>query len=137
MTTEAVPRTVSEIMTSPVLTVFPWEDACNAARVMDSRHVRHLPVIDRDRRLVGVLSYRSVLHVLATAGKLQTQVGELMQPRPQAVTPSTSCLEAIGFMRSQGHGCLPVVDHGRLVGIVTAADFVDASAGLLDRWLRE
>jgi CBS domain-containing protein len=51
-------------------------------------------------------------------------------------TPETSTLEAIETMRSRRVACLPVVRDGRLVGIVTEHDFMDATAVLLDRWLR-
>jgi len=58
-----------------------------------------------------------------------------MKTDPVAVTSSTSSLEAIEVMQSNHVGCLPVVDDGQLVGIVTSYDFLDASARLFKEHL--
>ena len=60
-----------------------------------------------------------------------------MRPDPVTVTPETSTLDAIELMRKHRVGCLPVVQGGKLVGIVTEWDFIEMAAQLVDRWLRE
>ena len=56
---------------------------------------------------------------------------------PVAIGPETNTLDAIALMRDQKVGCLPVVEGGKLVGLVTESDFIAVSAKLLDRWLRD
>jgi CBS domain-containing protein len=58
-----------------------------------------------------------------------------MKADPVTVTPATPTLEAIELMRALRVGCLPVVENGVLVGIVTATDFLNASAKLLEEQL--
>jgi CBS domain-containing protein len=58
-----------------------------------------------------------------------------MKTAPVTVSPQTPTLEAVALMRTQKVGCLPVVEDGALVGIVTAQDFLDASAKLFEQHL--
>jgi CBS domain-containing protein len=58
-----------------------------------------------------------------------------MKTDPVTVTPQTPTLEAVASMREHKVGCLPVVEDGVLVGIVTAQDFLDASAKLFEQHL--
>ena len=59
-----------------------------------------------------------------------------MKADPVTVAPDTPTLDAIGLMRARKVGCLPVVENGTLVGIVTAQDFLDASARLFEQHLK-
>jgi CBS domain-containing protein len=59
-----------------------------------------------------------------------------MKENPLTVTPDTPTLEAIEVMRRNRVGCLPVVERGTLVGIVTAQDFLDASARLFEMHMK-
>jgi len=63
-------------------------------------------------------------------------VRDIMKADPVTVSPETPTLEAVGLMRARGVGCLPVVENGALVGIVTAHDFLAASARLFEERLR-
>jgi CBS domain-containing protein len=53
---------VGEVMTSPVITIQRCLTADDALKLMDERHIRHLPVINTDGKLAGMLSVRSLLH---------------------------------------------------------------------------
>jgi CBS domain-containing protein len=59
-----------------------------------------------------------------------------MVSNPVTVAPGDTTIAAIEVMREHRIGCLPVVDHGRLVGLVTEHDFIDAAANLLEETLR-
>jgi acetoin utilization protein AcuB len=59
-----------------------------------------------------------------------------MKDAPITVAPTTPTPEAIRTMRHHKVGCLPVIEGGRLVGIVTAHDFLEASASLLEEHLK-
>ena len=60
-----------------------------------------------------------------------------MKPNPVTVPPETSSLEAVRLMRRHRIGCLPVVQKGRLVGIVTESDFLGVASSLLEQQLKE
>ena len=83
------------------------------------------------------MTHRDLLRLLARGlpqGNLApVTVRALMKPDPITVTPATSTLDAMNLMRSRKVGCLPVVENGCLVGIVTAYDFLAVSAHLLEK----
>ena len=130
-------RTVSQIMTTDLFTVHPEDLVDLAASVMDWEHIRHVPVEDSDGSLVGVLSHRAVLRLVARgrAGG-PVAVRDLMETDMVTTTPEASALEAIELMRSGGVACLPVVKDGHLVGILTEHDFIQVAARLLEEKLR-
>ena len=133
-------RTVGQFMTTDLFTVRPDDLVDFAASVMDWRHVRHVPVEDEDGRLVGLLSHRDLLKLLARRGTgpldSPVTVRDIMKADTVTVSPQTPTLEAIDLMRARGVGCLPIVEGGALVGIVTAHDFLAASARLFEERLR-
>jgi CBS domain-containing protein len=134
-------RKVSQVMTTDLFTVHPEDLIDLAASVMDWKHLRHVPVESTEGELVGILSHRAVLRLVAQ-GKTSSDRGtlavrDLMQPDPITVTPDTSSLEAISTMRTRGVSCLPVVRDKKLVGIVTEHDFINVAARLLEEKLRE
>jgi CBS domain-containing protein len=106
---------------------------------MDWRHVRHVPVEDDAGRLIGIVSHRDLLRLLArgvpAGGAEPLAVSSVMRQNPLTVSPQTPTLEAINLMRTSKVGCLPVVEAGRLVGIITAYDFLVASASLFEKYL--
>jgi CBS domain-containing protein len=112
-----------------------------AASLMDWEHIRRVPVEDDDGRLVGLLSQRGLLRLVARGGGrpggAPIAVREVMKADPVTVGPKTSILEAIEIMRTNKVGCLPVVEDGHLVGIVTEHDFIEVSKALLEEKLRE
>jgi CBS domain-containing protein len=59
-----------------------------------------------------------------------------MKRDPITVTPKTPTLEALGIMRRSKVGCLPVVENGKLIGIVTAYDFLALSAEIIEKQLK-
>ena len=132
-------RTVGQFMSRDLFTVEPNDLIDLAASVMDWRHIRHVPVEDGDGRLVGLVTHRALLRMLASGKREQSSnpmtVREIMVTNPITVSPSTSSLEAIEVMRSSKIGCLPVVEGNHLVGILTSFDFLDASAHLFKEQL--
>lgn len=133
-------RTVGQIMTTDLFTVHAEDIVDLAASLMDWEHLRHVPVEDAEGRLVGLVSHRSLMRILARgqgASAHPVSVGEVMETEPLTVTPETSTLEAIELMRNNRIGCLPVVKDGKLAGIITEHDFFEIAGSLLERWLRE
>jgi CBS domain-containing protein/gamma-glutamyl:cysteine ligase YbdK (ATP-grasp superfamily) len=132
-------RTVGQLMVTDLFTVRPDDIIDLAASLMDWQHIRYVPVEDDEGHLVGLISHRLLLRQLARGASegLHVAVREVMRTDLVTVTPDTSALEAVELMRRNKVGCLPVVQDGRLVGIVTEHDFVELAALLLERWLRE
>lgn len=133
-------RHVSQFMATDLFTVRPGDIVDFAASLMDWRHVRHVPVEDDDGRLVGLVSHRSLLRLVATGrvgGDHKVTVAEIMNPNPITVTPETSTVDAIRLMREAQLACLPVVVNDKLVGLVTEHDLIVVSSHLLERYLAE
>ncbi len=132
---------VEQYMSTDLFTVHEDEVIDLVANMMDWKHVRHIPVEDEDHRLVGLVSYRQLLRLLAR--DLQQgrdhpiPVREVMARDPITVHPDTPTLEAIELMRKSRVACLPVVLDGRLVGIVTEHDFLKVAGDLMTQRLRE
>jgi CBS domain-containing protein/gamma-glutamyl:cysteine ligase YbdK (ATP-grasp superfamily) len=133
-------RTVGQFMSTDLFTVRPDDLVDLAAAVMDWRHIRHVPVEDEAGRLVGLVSHRDILRLLARgsagAASEPVTVRQIMKPDPVTVAPDTPTLDAIALMRARRVGCLPVVERGTLVGILTAHDFLHASADLFEQQLQ-
>jgi CBS domain-containing protein len=131
-------QTVGQFMATDLFTVRPDDLVDLAASVMTWRHIRHVPVENNEGRLVGLVSHRALLKLLSSGApdnKDPVTVGEIMTPDPLTVSSTTPTLEALEIMRRNRVGCLPVLDDGRLVGIVTSYDFLDASAQLFKEQL--
>ena len=133
-------RTVSQIMSRDLFTLHPEDVIDLAASLMDWEHIRYVPVEDDDGNLVGLVSQRMLMRLVT--GKRHgpeeepIAVREIMKRDPVTISTGDTTLSAIAAMREHKIGCLPVVEQGRLVGIVTEHDFIEASAKLLEETLR-
>ena len=127
-------HTVGHLMSTDLFTVQPDDLVEMVARVMEWRDVRHVPVEDEEGHLVGIVSHRSLLRMLAdgTPGGVEELVAvrQIMNPDPVSVAPTTPVSEAVELMRRRRIGSLPVVEDGRLVGIITVYDFLESTARL-------
>lgn len=127
---------VRDLMTSDVTTLKRNDTLSLADDIMNLGRIRHLPVLDDDEReLVGMVSQRDLFRgALAKAlgygqrGQRKVLdnllVKEVMATDVVTTTPDTPLVEAAKILMTRKIGCLPVVDGGRLVGILTEADFV-------------
>jgi len=97
--------------------------------------VRHVPVVDREGELVGLVTHRDLARgVLGRTQELpigveedllrRRRVGEIMVTEPDTIEPETPLREAAEIMLENKIGCLPVTEGTHLVGILTEADFV-------------
>ncbi|MFT5139886.1 MAG: CBS domain-containing protein [Lysobacterales bacterium] len=131
-------RYVSQFMATDLFTVRPDDIVDFAASLMDWRHVRHIPVEDDNGCLVGLLSHRALLRLVATGragGENKVTVREIMNSNPITVGPETSSVDAIRLMRESQLACLPVIEKGKLVGLVTEHDLIVISSHLLEQYL--
>lgn len=132
---------VEQYMTTDVLSVHEDDPVELAANLMEWQRIRHVPVEDREHKLVGIVTYRGVLRALVQAGQYESPqavaVGEVMKRDPISVAPDLHTLKVIAIMRQFGIGCPPVVHDGKLVAIVTEHDFMDIAGQLLEQKLTE
>jgi CBS domain-containing protein len=128
-------RTVREIMTTDLITVRPEDVVELAASVMDWERIPHVPVEDADGRPVGLISARTFLR--AMGDRPRGDVGEsvpvekMMDRDPAVISADTPILQAMEDLVGKDTECLLVVEGERLVGIVTAWDFVKIAAAAL------
>ncbi|HAB29177.1 MAG TPA: hypothetical protein DCE19_00530 [Gemmatimonadetes bacterium] len=132
---------VEDYMTTQLFTVQEDELLEMVAFLMERNQIRHVPVEDEQNRLVGLVSYRSILRMASDMGnegdKGTTPVKTIMERDPVCVTPETSTLEAIDMMRKNAVSCLPVLKGEKLVGLVTEADFMPIAYELLEKQLTD
>lgn len=131
---------VSQFMATDLFTVRPDDIVDFAVSLMDWRHIRHVPVEGDDGELVGMLSHRAVLRLVAEGrfgGDHKVSVKEMMIKNPVTVNSTATTVEAIRIMRDAGVACLPVVDDGKLLGLITEHDLLVVSSHLLERYLKE
>ena len=126
--------TIEQLMTTDLVTCAEEDPVELAANLMDWHRIRQVLVEDADHRLVGLLSYRRILRLLAKGhGEViaEATVGDIMKRDPVSVPPDLAPLRALELMRSFGIGALPVVVDAQLVGIVTEHDFMNVAGTLL------
>ena len=108
-----------------------------AMDLLKEHEIRHLPVLKDGERLVGILSERDIKQASpspATALEIReiyylldkVKVKQIMTRRPYTVSSTAPIEEAALIIREKKIGCLPVVDDGKLVGILTETDIIDA-----------
>jgi len=109
-----------------LLTAVPEMTVGAAARLMAQRGVGAVMVVE-DQKLVGIFTERdAVFRVIAQGRDVQTtRLGEVMTPAPITVDPDKSFGYALLLMHEKGFRHMPVLDGGRLVGIVSARNALD------------
>lgn len=133
------PQTVKDLMTREVQTVTRNDRLTRADELMRRGRLRHLPVLDDDGEIAGILSqrdmYRGALSRLLGYGEHaqdrlyeQLLVKEVMSADVVRIDPDATLREAARLMVERGVGSLLVVRDGRLEGILTEGDFVRAVA---------
>lgn len=117
---------VAAVMTTTLVVVDPDQPLESAARTMARYSIRHLPVVE-DGELVGLVSQRDLLG----ARDGDAIVRDVMTDRCAVTRPDASACEAARAILTMKVGCLPVIDEGKLVGIVTETDFVRVAYAVL------
>lgn len=126
---------VRDLMTSRVYSLSPEDDLYSVQNLMDDHNVRHVPVVDGDGDLVGLVSMRDLLRAaspsdeelpleMREARMHSRRVRDVMTEEVATVEPDVPLEEAATLMLENKFGCLPVVQGLRLTGILTESDFV-------------
>ncbi len=113
---------VQDFMTKRVETMSTGESAAEALSRMRRKRIHHL-VVTRGKEILGVVSDRD-LSDRSAEGREET-VEQVMTAPAATASPKMSMRQAANRMRGRGIGCLPVVEGGKLVGIITTTDLLD------------
>ncbi|MGD8969770.1 MAG: CBS domain-containing protein [Desulfobacterales bacterium] len=135
---------VSRSMTQEVITTDPEEDVFDAYEKMSQNRIRHLPVIDADGRLIGIVTDRDIRSALpygmikdptrtAEAEKVKDlKVMDIMTADPKTIGPHHTIQDALVLIQELRVGALPVVDkEGKLKGILSVRDLLRAFINVL------
>ena len=121
---------VRHLMTRDPVVVPPTMSLEAMTLLCQQRRLHHLLVCGRGGELLGVVSDRD-LH-----GQPGTTAQQLMSHPPLSVRPETPLSPAITYLINENISCLPVLDHGRLCGVLTTTDLVLTLQCSLQLWLR-
>ena len=113
-----------EVMTNPVIRIHPDESVAVAARMLERYNIGILPVCGNDGKIRGLVTDRDMVTRCIAAGKYpaQTRVGEIMTRQVISAVPDMDGALAAGLMGSRQIRRLPVVENGRLCGMVSLGD---------------
>jgi len=140
-----------DVMVSPVITVSPAATAKEVAELLLEKHISAVPVVDREQRLVGIVSEGDLLHRMETGTERRRSwwlegftsnhtlaieyikahgrtVADIMTRKVITVSPGTPLHEIATLMESNAVKRVPVVENGQLVGIVSRANLIQAVA---------
>ena len=134
---------VAEIMTREPYTLGPDDTLADARKLMAEHHIRHIPIVSGDGTLVGLVSQRDVLaaedsSVLHQAGDPESSeayvaLSSVMTSPVQTVDEHAGLRGTAMHLQKNKMGCLPVLNEGRLVGIITDSDFVAIAINLMEQ----
>lgn len=120
-----------DYMVTEVATVYPNDTISHARNLMLERGVKRLLVVDKEGKLVGILTLRDIVRILSSRrapwkwrSLEDSLIGTYMTKDPVTVTPDTTIYEAAKLMIELGISGLPVVRSNSLVGLLTKTDLI-------------
>jgi CBS domain-containing membrane protein len=133
---------VKDIMTSEVFVLHATQTLELVRSLMRIKHVRHVPIVEPDNTFVGLMTHRDLLaqtiSYLADVDEEEQEyldrnihIINIMKTDCLTADPEMDVCKAITMLLTHKYGCLPVVSDGKLVGIVTEADFLKLTLDLL------
>lgn len=133
--------TIDTIMTTDLITVPPSATLAEARELMHDHRIHHLPVVDANDGLIGLLTLTDVLaasdsRLRARDNRMRAKdisISEVMTTDIATVEESASLRQAALFLERHKIGCLPVMSGGELKGIITDTDFVGVAINLLEQ----
>ena len=126
---------VTTIMTQHVITLNRTDSLETAERLFKLHHIRHIPVVSGDV-IIGMLSYTDLFRIsfadaidedeetVDTVVYNMFTIEQVMMRKLESVSPSNSIKEVAEILAKKEFHALPVVDHNKLVGIVTTTDLI-------------
>ena len=138
-------KTISDIMSKNVISIKDSDNLHHARMLLQEHNIRHLPVISEvSGKYLGLLEQKDILnnafHVVENYGfsKLKkreenTKVKDVMSDEVMIITSDSSLIKAGQLFANKTCSCLPVIDDGQCVGVLTSVDFVKLSLYLMEK----
>lgn len=132
---------IDAVMSTELKTLPPSASLADARELMQEHNIHHLPVVEADNRLVGLLTLTDVLRASDSSlrddgDRIRARdigVADVMVTDIATVSRDASLRQAALFLEKYRIGCLPVVEDDALVGIITDSDFVAVAINLLEQ----
>ena len=124
------------------LTLPPSATVRDACRCMHDHCIGAVLVTEGDHRLLGIFTGRDAVHRVLAEGRspARTKLAEVMTPDPNTMPPGRTAIEALRLMEDGRYRHVPIIDDGKVVGIVSRFDFngieldrLDEETGLWER----
>jgi CBS domain-containing protein len=133
--------TVDEIMTTEIFTLPATATIADAIRVMAEKSIRHIPIVDTEGNLEGLVTRHDVMAVLDSTLRAKAArrdpatipLAEIMTRDVLTVDAGSNLRRAALFLEEHEFSCLPVMTEGRFSGIVTDTDLVAVAINLLEQ----
>jgi len=133
--------TVDEIMTTEIFTLPATATVADAIRVMAERSIRHIPIVDSEGNMEGLVTRHDVMGVMDSTLREKTAqrdpatipLAEIMTRDVVTVDGGANLRRAALYLEEHDFSCLPVMAEGKLIGIVTDADLVAVAINLLEQ----
>jgi len=135
--------TVGDLMTTQLFTLLESDSLYTAKQIMEMARVRHVPIVDAKEAFIGLITHRDMLELAvsklsdiddSTQDELDAGIPlrAIMRTDVTVVKSGTLLRDAAQMLLEHKYGCLPVVDNGKLTGIITEADFLRLTISLMD-----
>lgn len=132
--------TVQDMMSTEPITLTSKNTISDAKCLMESHRIRHVPIVDRQGRLEGLVTQRDVLAAQSSSlekavgdnDPMQASLSRFLQRSLYTVSPCAGLKATALYMQNHKIGCLPVVKDDKLVGIITDSDFIAIAITLLE-----
>ena len=115
---------VKDVMNTEPYLLYEEDTVLSASKFMKQERIRNLPVVDKEKKLVGLITLREIISTFSTNPD-KILIRDAMIKLVTSVTPDISLQSAIEIMILNKYGCLPVIDENKkLIGMLTEADLL-------------
>jgi len=133
--------TIDAVMSTGLVTLSPEASLADARSLMHEHRIHHLPVVDPNNKLLGLLTLSDLLRASDSSLRdaderihaKDIRIGDVMVTEVATVSAAASLRQAALFLEKHRIGCLPVMDGETIVGIITDSDFVAVAINLLEQ----
>lgn len=133
---------VKHWMTPNPITVDPDTPLMDAQKLMSEKRIRRLPVVDKKGRVVGIVTHRNIMEASPSEATTlsvyelnyllsKLTIDKVMTKDPVVVSPDDLVMDVIQIGQEKGIGAFPVVEGGKLVGIATETEIIQAMIQIL------
>jgi CBS domain-containing protein len=117
-------RTAKDIMTSTVITAKEDMFVTDVMKLLLRWHISGVPVVDNEGMLLGIVTEHDVMNFALSGDAASTRASEVMTKKVETYTPDTLVVEIVNHFASQQIRRVPVVENGKVVGIISRRDIV-------------